>query len=50
MSLIDTINKYYEEEEPGYDLDEVDNEIWDSIGKFVNVCAQFYLEKEEKDA
>ena len=44
------VGKYYEEEEPGYDLDELDNQIWDSIGKFVNVCEQFYLEKEEKDA
>ena len=42
------VGKYYEDED-GYDLDELDNQIWDSIGKFVNVCEQFYLEREEKN-
>ena len=31
-----------------YDLDDLDTKIWDSIDKFVNVCEQFYLEREEK--
>ena len=43
------VGKYYNDDEPGFDLDELDNQIWDSIGKFVNVCEQFYLEKEEKN-
>tara|TARA_R100001086_G_scaffold17361_1_gene8498 strand:+ start:143 stop:652 length:510 start_codon:yes stop_codon:yes gene_type:complete len=41
------VGKYYAEED-GYELDDLDNKIWDSIGKFVNVCEQFYLEREEK--
>ena len=43
------VGKYYNDDELSYDLDELDNQIWDSIGKFVNVCEQFYLEKEEKN-
>ena len=43
------VGKYYNDEEPDFDLDDLDNHIWDSIGKFVNVCEQFYLEKEEKN-
>jgi hypothetical protein len=43
------VGKYYNNEESGYDLDELDNQIWDSIGKFVNVCEQFYLEGEQKN-
>ena len=39
--------KYYNDAEVDFDLDELDNQIWDSIAKFVNVCEQFYLEKEE---
>lgn len=45
--LPEEVSKYYEEE-PGYELDDLDNQIWDAIGKFVNVCEQFYLEREEK--
>ena len=37
------VGKYYDDDEPDYDLDELDNKIWDSIEKFVNVCEQFYL-------
>jgi hypothetical protein len=44
------VGKYYNDNEPDYELDDLDNHIWDSIGKFVNVCEQFYLEKEEEDA
>jgi hypothetical protein len=43
------VGKYYNDAESSYDLDDLDNQIWDSIGKFVNVCEQFYLEKEEKN-
>ena len=41
----ENIGKYYDEE-PGYELDDLDNQIWDAIGKFTTVCEQFYLEKE----
>ena len=37
------VQKYYDEES-GYELDELDIQIWDSIGKFLNVCEEFYLE------
>ena len=43
------VGKYYNEEEDSHELDELDNQIWDSIAKFVNVCEQFYLEKEEEN-
>jgi hypothetical protein len=46
MDLPD-VAKYYNDEEEGHDLDELDNQISDSITKFVNVCEQFYLEKED---
>tara|TARA_Y100000592_G_scaffold99666_1_gene176569 strand:+ start:979 stop:1491 length:513 start_codon:yes stop_codon:yes gene_type:complete len=39
------VGKYYDEEQ-GYELDDLDNQIWDAIGKFTTVCKQFYLEKE----
>jgi hypothetical protein len=42
------VAKHYEEEEEGYNLDKLDNEIWDSIGKFLTVCEQFYTGKEEE--
>ena len=38
------VGKYYDDDEPEYDLDNLDNQIWDSIAKFVSVCEQFYLE------
>lgn len=37
------VGKYYDDDETSHDLDELDNQIWDSIDKFVNVCEQFYL-------
>jgi hypothetical protein len=44
------VGKYYcNDEGEDYDLDELDNQIWDSIGKFLNVCEQFYLEREENN-
>ena len=43
------VEKYYNDELLNYDLDDLDNQIWDSIGKFANVCEQFYLEGNEKN-
>tara|TARA_R110002074_G_scaffold282447_1_gene454037 strand:+ start:76 stop:609 length:534 start_codon:yes stop_codon:yes gene_type:complete len=43
------VNKYYDDDMDDFELDELDNQIWDAIGKFVNVCEQFYLEKEEEN-
>ena len=43
------VAKYYDDDVTGFELDDLDNQIWDSIGKFVNVCEQFYLEREEKN-
>tara|TARA_R110002110_G_scaffold201657_1_gene412708 strand:+ start:12 stop:542 length:531 start_codon:yes stop_codon:yes gene_type:complete len=43
------VGKYYDDDEPDYELDDLDNKIWDSIGKFVKVCEQFYLEREEEN-
>jgi len=42
----DEVGKYYDDDQTSYDLDELDNQIWDSIGRFLTVCEQFYLEKE----
>jgi len=43
------VSKYYDDDESDYDLDTLDNQIWDSIAKFVSVCEQFYLEGEKND-
>lgn len=43
------VGKYYDDEFPNYDLDDLDNLIWDSIGKFLGVCEKFYLEKEQNN-
>jgi hypothetical protein len=43
------VEKYYDDDQVQYELDNLDNQIWDSIGKFVNVCEQFYLEKETEN-
>jgi hypothetical protein len=43
------VGKYYNDDESSYEVDDLDNQIWDSIGKFVNVCEQFYLEREEEN-
>ena len=40
------VGKYYNDENDRYELDDLDNQIWDSITKFVTVCEQFYLERE----
>ena len=42
---IEEVEKHYSEEE-GYDLDSLDNKIWDSIGGFLDVCEKFYTEGE----
>jgi len=43
------VSKYYNDDEEKYELDTLDHQIWDSIAKFVNVCEQFYLEREEEN-
>lgn len=43
------VSYYYDDEKAEYDLDELDNQIWDSISQFTNVCEQFYLEGKEND-
>ncbi len=43
------VGKYYDDDYAEYDLDSLDNQIWDSIAKFANVCEQFYLEKETEN-
>ena len=45
----EVVGKYYNDDETNYDLDTLDNQIWDSIDKFVTVCEQFYLERENKN-
>lgn len=37
------VSKHYDDEESDYDVDELDNKIWDSIGQFLLVCEKFYL-------
>ena len=39
------VGRHYDDEQPAYDLDRLDNQIWDSVAKFVTVCEQFYLER-----
>ena len=43
------VGKHYDDDEPDFELDELDNRIWDSIGKFNSVCQKFYLEGEENE-
>jgi hypothetical protein len=38
------IGRCYDDDQPDYSLDTLDDTIWDSIEKFVTVCEQFYLE------
>ena len=45
--LFEEVSKHYDDDEPDYDLDELDNQIWDSIGKFTTVCEQFYFDNGE---
>ncbi len=43
------VEKYYDESVNDYNLDDLDNQIWDSIAKFVTVCEQFYLEGDKEN-
>ena len=43
------VGKYYDDDQPNYDLDHLDNQIWDSIGQFLSVCTQFYQTESEDD-
>ena len=44
------VEKHYSDsDEPGYDLEDLDDKIWDSIKQFVNICEQFYLEKDNEN-
>ena len=43
------VGKYYSEDRPDYNLESLDNQIWDSIGTFVKVCEQFYLEGDKEN-
>ena len=43
------VGKYYNDDELDFELDELDNQIWDSIGNFLNVCEQFYAGKKENN-
>jgi len=43
----ETVGKYYDDEQPDYDLDELDNKIWDSAGQFLSVCEKFYRPETE---
>jgi|TARA_R110000824_G_scaffold8888_4_gene40319 hypothetical protein len=43
------VGKYYSEDYPDYELNNLDNQIWDSIGKFATVCEQFYLKGDEEN-
>ena len=43
------VGKYYDDEQESYELDDLDDQIWSSIGKFLSICEQFYLEREEDD-
>ena len=43
------VAKFYDDDHDEYDLDELDNKIWDSIGQFVNVCEKFYLADENTE-
>jgi len=44
------VGKYYDDTQSDYDLDTLDNTIWDSIGKFATVCEEFYLGRTQEDA
>ncbi len=43
------VGKYYDDNESAFELDDLDNQIWDAITKFVDVCEQFYLEREQEN-
>ena len=37
------VGKHYDDEYEEYDLDDLDNQIWDSIAQFLSVCEKFYI-------
>ena len=39
---IETVAKHYDDDYLEYDLDDLDNQIWDSIAQFLSVCEKFY--------
>jgi len=44
------VGKYYDDtDQDGYDVDDLDNLLWNAITQFVHVCEQFYLEKDDKN-
>jgi hypothetical protein len=43
------VGKYYDGDQDHFDLDDLDNQIWDSIAQFVNVCTKFYSNEREID-
>ena len=43
------VGKYYDDEQIDHELDNLDIQIWDSIGQFASVCEQFYLGKENNN-
>ena len=43
------VGRYYDDEQLNYELDDLDNQIWDSIGQFLSVCTQFYQTESEDD-
>ena len=38
------VSKYYDDEYDQFELDDLDNQIWDSIGQFVGICTKFYAD------
>ena len=44
---LEEVVKYYDDEDESYDLDSLDNQIWDSIGSFLDVCEKFYIKGEQ---
>ena len=43
------VGKYYDDTFDQYELDDLDNQIWDSIGNFLNICKKFYLGGQDED-
>lgn len=43
------VGKYYDDDYDQFELDHLDNQIWDSIGQFVTVCKKFYGNEGEEN-
>jgi hypothetical protein len=41
------VSKFYDDAYDQYEVDDLDNQIWDSIGQFRTVCEKFYLGDED---